>query len=118
MVSGHSQVAWLSKLTVNPLLNSAGRHAHEIRLRLADRNGIADLEFPFPQPRLYLGKAEFNTPASCVDLDSPAIKLFSGEEKVCSKQNRFFGWYRKVPFFPGSRHKLVTPNRRLTGELA
>jgi len=58
-----SQVAWLSKLTVNPLLNSAGRHAHEIRLRLADRNGIADLEFPFPQPRLYLGKAEFNTPA-------------------------------------------------------
>src|SRR6267142_6621382 len=57
------QVAWLSKLTVNPLLDSAGRHTHEIRLRLADRNGIADLEFPFPQPRLYLGKAEFNTPA-------------------------------------------------------
>src|SRR5712672_2701348 len=58
-----SQVAWLFKLTVNPLLNSAGRHAHEIRLRLAVRNGIADLELPFPQPRLYLGKAEFNTPA-------------------------------------------------------
>jgi len=58
-----SQVVWLFKLTVNPLLNSAGRHAHEIRLRLADRNGIADLELPFPQPRLYLGKAEFNTPA-------------------------------------------------------
>jgi hypothetical protein len=58
-----SQVTWLSKLTVNPLLNSAGRHAHEIRLRLADRNGIADLELPFPQAGLYLGKAEFNTPA-------------------------------------------------------
>jgi len=31
-----ARVAWLSKLTVNPLLDSAGRHAHEIRLRLAD----------------------------------------------------------------------------------
>jgi hypothetical protein len=76
------------QLTVNPLLNSAGRHAHEIRLRLADRNGIADLELPFPQPRLYLGKAEFNTPA--VHFVDPPTRLQSGYSaaKKRSVQNR------------------------------
>src|SRR6267142_6302400 len=85
-----SQVAWLSKLTVNPLLNSAGRHAHEIRLRLADRNGIADLEFPFPQPRLHLGKAEFNTPAVHLEtLRLACNQAIQRRRNVCSKQNSF-----------------------------
>jgi hypothetical protein len=54
----------------------------------------------------------------CRPSDSPAIRLFSGEEKVCSKQNRFFGCTGKCPCFCWKQAQLLTPNRRLTGELA
>jgi len=61
----------------------------------------------------------------CRPSDSPAIKLFSGEEKVCSKQNRFFGCTGKCPFFleagttgdakspPDRRVRVNQTNRRL-----
>jgi hypothetical protein len=113
-----SQVARLSKLTVNPLLNSAGRHAHEIRLRLADRNGIADLELPFPQPRLYLGKAEFNTPA--VHLQTLRLvcnQAIQRRRKGLFKTEQFPGCTGRCPF-SGKQAQLLTPHHRLTGEPA
>jgi hypothetical protein len=99
-------------------LNSAGRHAHEIRLRLADRNGIADLEFPFPQPRLYLGKAEFNTPAVHVKtLRLAWNQAIQRRRKGLFKTEHVSGVYRKVSFFL-EEAQLLTTNRRLTCELA
>jgi hypothetical protein len=76
------------------------RHAHEIRLRLADRNGIADLEFPFPQPRLYLGKAEFNTPAVHVKtLRLAWNQAIQRRRKGLFKTEQVFWLYRKVSLF-------------------
>jgi hypothetical protein len=42
------QVAWLPKLSVNPVLNSVGCDTHKPRARLPRRNGIPDLKLPFP----------------------------------------------------------------------
>jgi hypothetical protein len=57
------------KFAVNPLLNSAGCHAHEVRVRLASRDCFVNLELPFPQSRFHLRDGEFNT--SAVHLCSP-----------------------------------------------
>jgi hypothetical protein len=102
-------------------LNSAGRHAHEIRLRLADRNGIADLEFPFPQPGLYLGKAEFNTPAVHVKtLRLAWNQAIQRRRKGLFKTEHVSGLYRKVSLFfleagttakspPDRRARIIKP---------
>jgi hypothetical protein len=52
----------------------------------------------------------------CRPSDSPGIRLFSGEEKVCSKQNTFPGCTGKCRCFSWKQAQL--PNHRLTGELA
>jgi hypothetical protein len=57
-----SQIAWLSQLEVNPLLNPAGSQAHEVRIGPAGRDGFANLETPFPQARLNLREGEINAP--------------------------------------------------------
>ena len=51
------------EFTVDLLLNSAGRHAHEARLGLAGPDGVADLEAPLPQARLDLHQGKFDAPA-------------------------------------------------------
>jgi hypothetical protein len=42
------EVARLSKLSVNPVVNSVGSHTHKPRVRLAGGDGVSDLELPFP----------------------------------------------------------------------
>jgi hypothetical protein len=71
-----SYFARRTEFAVNPLLNSVGCHAHEVRLCPAARNCFADLELPFPQSRLHLRDGEFN--AFAVHLCSPPTRLNGG----------------------------------------
>jgi len=55
-----SQGSRLSELAVNPLMNPVGGHAHETRFRFTHRDGVADLETPFPEARLDQQQGKFN----------------------------------------------------------
>jgi hypothetical protein len=77
------QFARLQEFAVNPLLNSAGRHAHEVRVRLASRNCFADLELPFPQSRFHLRDGEFNAPAVHVKSSNSPFSLAAKCAIVC-----------------------------------
>jgi hypothetical protein len=54
------QVARLSKLSINPLLNSVGSEAHETSLGLAGGDSLSDLEAPLPQARFDLHEGKIN----------------------------------------------------------
>jgi hypothetical protein len=78
------------KFAVNPLLNSVGCHAHEVRVRLASRNCFVDLELPFPQSRFHLRDGEFNTSAVhlCSPPDMPSRATQSQSNPSCLPVNR------------------------------
>jgi hypothetical protein len=59
-VSAPVQAARLSKLKVDPLLSPVGCDTHKSQPRLPGRDGMSDLELPFPQIRFDLLQAEFN----------------------------------------------------------
>jgi hypothetical protein len=75
--------ARLQEFAVNPLLNSAGCHAHEVRVRLASRNCFADLELPFPQSRFHPRDGEFDAPAVHVKSSNPPFSLAARCAIVC-----------------------------------
>jgi hypothetical protein len=50
----------LLELAVNPLFNSVGGQTHELRFGPASRDGLANLETPFPQARLNLREGEID----------------------------------------------------------
>jgi hypothetical protein len=78
------------KFAVNPLLNSVGCHAHEVRVRLAGRNCFVDLELPFPQSRFHLRDGEFNTSAVhlCSPPDMPSRATQAQSNPSCLPVNR------------------------------
>jgi hypothetical protein len=62
------QFARLVEFAVNPLLNSVGHHAHQVRVRPAGRDRFADLELPFPQARFHLREGELHAPCGSTEV--------------------------------------------------
>jgi hypothetical protein len=54
------KLARFSELAINPLLDSMSRQTHQIRMRFPGRDGVPDLELPFPQAGFDQDEAEFN----------------------------------------------------------
>jgi hypothetical protein len=77
------QFARLVEFAVNPLLNSVGHHAHQVRVRPAGRDCFADLELPFPQSRFHLREGELNAPAVQLKSSNSPVSLAARCAIVC-----------------------------------
>jgi hypothetical protein len=101
------------KFAVNPLLNSVGCHAHEVRVRLAGRNCFVDLELPFPQSRFHLRDGEFNTSAvhlcSPPDMPSRATQspILPNPVLKSDRTHRWPGVHKRSPSFGTCRYGSV-----------
>jgi hypothetical protein len=101
------------KFAVNPLLNSVGCHAHEVRVRLASRNCFVDLELPFPQSRFHLRDGEFNTSAvhlcSPPDMPSRATQspILPNPVLKSDRTHRWPGVHKRSPSFGTCRYGSV-----------
>jgi hypothetical protein len=94
------QVARLSQLSINPLLNPMGSEAHETSLGLAGGDSLSDLETPLPQARFDLHEGKINA------LAVHDLALGEAASFACSSASSFESTLRPDSLHASARRSL------------